>query len=56
MIEQAPEHLKTGAAFWLVCRHQIGGKMFEKKMDEVFGNVETISRQSGYRVYRSKKN
>ncbi len=56
MVEQAPEHMKTGGYFWLVCRHQIGGKMFEKKMEEVFGNVETIARQSGYRVYRSRKN
>ncbi len=56
MIEQAPEHLVTGGSLWLVARHNFGGAQFEKKMEEVFGNVETIARQSGFRVYRSKKN
>lgn len=55
MIEQAFDHLETDGFFWLVARHQIGGKMFEKKMEDVFGNVETIARESGFRVYRSKK-
>lgn len=55
MIEQGKEHLKTDGTFWLVGRHRFGGKMFEKKMEDVFGNVETIERQSGFRVYRSKK-
>lgn len=56
MVEQAPNYLKTGGFFWLVARHNVGGSEFEKKMNEVFGNVETIARQSGFRVYRSTKN
>ena len=55
MIEQGKEHLKTNGSFWLVGRHKIGGKMFEKKMEEVYGNVETVERQSGFRVYKSVK-
>jgi len=55
MIEQGKEHLKTNGSFWLVARHQKGGKMLEKKMEEVYGNVETVERQSGFRVYKSIK-
>lgn len=55
MIEHGISHLNVGGSFWLVARHNVGGSEFEKKMQEVFGNVETIARQSGFRVYRSKK-
>lgn len=55
MITHGKERLNTNGEFWLVARHQVGGRMFEQKMEEVYGNVETIARQSGYRVYRSKK-
>jgi 16S rRNA G1207 methylase RsmC len=55
MIEEAPEHLNKGGSFWLVARHQVGGKGFEKKMEETFGNVETIKRKSGFRLYLSVK-
>jgi len=55
MIELAKEHLKTDGTFWLVGRHKFGGKMFEQKMEEVFGNVETVERESGFRIYRSRK-
>ena len=55
MIEQAKAFLVDGGLFWLVARHNKGGSSFEEKMEEVFGNVETIAKQSGFRVYRSKK-
>ncbi|MBI4145283.1 class I SAM-dependent methyltransferase [Candidatus Woesearchaeota archaeon] len=55
MIEHGKARLDTDGEFWLVARHNVGGRMFEQKMEEVYGNVETIARQSGYRVYRSKK-
>jgi len=54
MIEQAPQHLKKNGSLQLVARHQKGGKQFELKMKEVFGNVETIGKKSGYRVYLSR--
>jgi 16S rRNA G1207 methylase RsmC len=37
----------------LVARHQKGGKMLEKKMQEVFGNTETLAKKGGFRVYLS---
>jgi 16S rRNA G1207 methylase RsmC len=54
MIEQAPKYLKKGGNLQIVARHQKGGKQFELKMQEVFGNVEILGRKSGYRVYMSR--
>ncbi|HLC96457.1 MAG TPA: methyltransferase [Candidatus Nanoarchaeia archaeon] len=53
MIEQSKEHLSEGGLLQLVARHQKGGKELEKKMKEVFGNVETLAKGGGYRVYCS---
>ncbi len=54
IIEKAKEHLKKNGLLQLVARHNKGGKELEKKMKEVFGNVEEIGKKSGYRVYISK--
>jgi len=55
IITEAKTHLETGGNLQLVARHQKGGKMLEKKMQETFGNVEEISKKAGYRVYKSEK-
>lgn len=55
MITEAPQYLKKGGFLQLVAKHNKGGKMLQKKMEEVFGNAEIITRQSGFCVYRSKK-
>jgi 16S rRNA (guanine1207-N2)-methyltransferase len=55
MIEQSAEHLEKGGTFQLVCRHNIGGAQLEKKMLEVFGNVQELAKKSGYRIYISEK-
>ena len=54
IIEQSVNYLKKGGLLQLVARHQKGGKSLEKKMKDVFGNVETKQKKSGYRVYVSK--
>lgn len=54
MIEQAKNHLVKGGSLQLVARHQKGGKALMTKMEQVFGNVFVIAKQSGYRVYLSK--
>ena len=54
IIEDAKEHLEKGGLLQLVARHNKGGKMLEKKMREVFGNVKDIAKKGGYRVYISK--
>lgn len=54
IIEEAKNHLVKGGTLQLVARHQKGGKMLEKKMQETFGNTETLAKKSGFRVYLSK--
>ncbi|MBW3002121.1 methyltransferase [Candidatus Woesearchaeota archaeon] len=53
IIEEAITHLNKEGTLQLVARHQKGGRMLEKKMQEVFGNVETLAKKGGFRVYLS---
>lgn len=55
LIEQAQTKLSPNGNLQLVARHQKGGKMLEQKMQEVFGNVETIGKKAGFRVYKAVK-
>lgn len=55
MIQESEKFLNNGGSLQLVARHKKGGKGLEKKMEEVFGNVEQIAKKSGFRVYLSKK-
>lgn len=55
LIEQAQTKLSPDGNLQLVARHQKGGKMLEAKMQEIFGNVETIGKKAGFRVYKSVK-
>ncbi len=54
IIQQAKPHLKKGGLLQLVARHNKGGKELEKKMNEIFNNVESIAKKSGYRIYLSR--
>ncbi|MDD1766696.1 MAG: methyltransferase, partial [Candidatus Methanomethyliaceae archaeon] len=54
LIEDSKSHLKKGGYLQLVLRK--GVNAIPKKMYEVFGNVELLSRKSGYKVFRSIKN
>lgn len=55
IIEQAKNYLNPNGTFQLVAFHKRGGAMLEKKMQEIFGNVETLAKKSGFRVYVSVK-
>jgi 16S rRNA G1207 methylase RsmC len=55
IIEEAFLHLNKNGFLQLVATHNKGGAMLEKKMKEVFGNVETLTKKSGFRVYCSRK-
>ena len=55
LIETSIKHLAPKGVIQVVARHQKGGRMLSEFMKTVFGNVETIARQSGYRVYVSRK-
>lgn len=55
MIEESLNHLKQGGLFQLVARHRKGGATFEAKIKELFGNVRTVAKRGGYRVYVGQK-
>jgi len=55
MIREAPSHLNKNGSLQLVALTNKGGKSYEKMMKEAFGNVETIARGSGFKVYKSTK-
>lgn len=54
IITGSRSHLKTGGVLQIVARHNKGGRMIEKKMNEVFLNVSCLAKGKGYRVYVSK--
>ncbi len=55
IIEDSSEFLKKDGILQLVARHNKGGKTLSEKMESVFGNVDTVAKKSGYRLYISKK-
>ena len=55
IVVEAKERLSPGGRIMIVGRHSKGGRDTEQFLDELFDNVDTVSRQSGYRVYRSFK-
>ena len=54
MIEEAKLHLLKDGFLQVVARHRKGGRTLSEKMNEVFGNVEVLGIQSGYRIYASQ--
>lgn len=48
-------HLNKSGSLQLVARHTKGGKILSQKMQEVFGNVATIVKSGGFRIYKSIK-
>ena len=55
LIEQSKNYLKNKGSLQLVARHNKGGKILSKKMEEVFSNVKVIAKKGGYWVYMSTK-
>ncbi|MAG77795.1 16S rRNA methyltransferase [archaeon] len=53
MIEDSKKHLEKNGSLQLVARHNKGGKTLSEYMEKVFGNLKTLVKQGGYRVYLS---
>lgn len=51
----AYDRLRETGELWIVIQKKQGGPSTEKKMEEVFGNVETMARDKGYFIFRSVK-
>lgn len=55
MIEESLNHLNPAGTLQLVARHQKGGKTLSEHMEATFGNLDTVAKGSGYRIYLSRK-
>jgi len=53
LIQECKEHLAKGGSLQIVSRHNKGGSRLETRMKDVFGNVETLAKGGGFRVYMS---
>ena len=53
--EGAFDHLKKNGEFYCVIQTKHGAKSTKKKLEEIFSNCETLSINSGYRIFKSIK-
>ncbi|MCQ2533925.1 MAG: methyltransferase [Clostridia bacterium] len=53
--EQAYKHMNEGGMIYVVLQRKQGAPSTEKKLQELFGNCETMGVSSGYRVMKSIK-
>ncbi|WP_099223742.1 class I SAM-dependent methyltransferase [Listeria costaricensis] len=55
ILSEAHDHLAAQGELWIVIQKKQGGPSAAAKMEEVFGNVETVAKDKGYYIYRSIK-
>lgn len=55
LIFQAHDHLKNEGTLVCVGFHNKAGKTVEREMKEIFGNVLTLAKSGGVRVYMSRR-
>lgn len=53
--EESFNHLNKNGEFYCVIQTKHGAKSTQKKLEEIFGNCETLDIDGGYRIYRSIK-
>ena len=53
--EEAFAHLKQGGYLYVVLQRKQGAPSTAAKLEELFGNCETLTIDGGYRVMRSQK-
>lgn len=52
---EAKEHLNDKGFFYAVVQKKQGADSFKKKLEEVYGNVEIVNKDSGYIIFKSIK-
>jgi len=55
LIEKSREYLKNGGNLQIVARKNKGGESLSQQMQNVFGNVDAVSKRSGFWIYISYK-
>ncbi len=56
LVEESRIHLKNGGSLLCVGFHNKGGSTIEREMKRIFGNVKTLVKDGGIRVYLSQNN
>lgn len=53
--EESFKHLNSGGEFYCVIQTKHGAKSTQKKLEEIFGNCETLEIDGGYRIFNCTK-
>ncbi len=55
IFEQSYDHLKAGGELWIVIQKKQGAPSAEKKLAEIFDEVEVVKKKKGYFIIKAKK-
>ncbi|GAE08827.1 class I SAM-dependent methyltransferase [Paenibacillus sp. JCM 10914] len=55
IFEQAFSSLRDGGELWIVIQKKQGAPSARTKLEELFGNVEEVTKDKGYRIYKATK-
>lgn len=55
IFEQALDHLIEGGQLWIVIQKKQGAPSAFAKLESLFGKVEEVTKDKGYRIYRATK-
>lgn len=55
IFEGAAERLNKGGSLWVVIQKKQGAPSAKEKLETLFGDVEEVTKEKGYRIFRAKK-
>ena len=55
IFEQSYEHLNEGGTLWIVIQKKQGAPSAAAKLESLFGSVEEVAKDKGYRIIKAKK-
>ncbi|KGE20534.1 class I SAM-dependent methyltransferase [Paenibacillus wynnii] len=55
IFEQSYEHLNEGGTLWIVIQKKQGAPSAAAKLESLFGSVEEVAKDKGYRILKAKK-
>lgn len=55
VIKEGYNHLNDGGMVYVVIQKKQGAESMKKVMEETFGNVEVVNKESGYMIFKSVK-
>ncbi|MEF2969064.1 class I SAM-dependent methyltransferase [Paenibacillus sp. M1] len=55
IFEGAYEKLRAGGSLWIVIQKKQGAPSAKQKLESLFGDVEEVTKDKGYRIYKATK-